>query len=123
MMVSHRKSKAAAPLDAATESAVQPVCLRLQRDGCILDVSVSPNAKRTEAQGLHDGALRVRLAAPPVDGQANEELIRWVASELGLPLRSIKLLRGQTSRRKQLQVDVPSAQAQAWLTRILGSPP
>ena len=61
-------------------------CLRLEGKGpqpkVILDLSVSPNAKRTELVGWHDGALRVRLSAPPVDGAANEALRKWLASEL-----------------------------------------
>ncbi|HSW07858.1 DUF167 domain-containing protein [Aquabacterium sp.] len=92
-------------------------CLRAQGEGCVLDVSVSPNAKRTAADGLHDGALRVRLAAPPVDGKANQCLIDWLADELGCPKRAVTLLRGQTSRRKQLLLALPPAQLAAWLAR------
>jgi uncharacterized protein len=82
-----------------------------------VDISVVPGAKRTEFIGLHDGALRVRLAAPPVDGKANEALIAWVADELGIQRRSVELIRGMTSRRKQVRVDVSLADAQAWLAR------
>jgi uncharacterized protein (TIGR00251 family) len=92
-------------------------CLRAQAEGCVLDVSVVPNAKRTAIDGLHDGALRVRLAAPPVDGKANQCLVDWVADQLGCPKRSITLLRGQTSRRKQLRIDLPAAVVEAWLAR------
>ena len=63
-------------------------------DAVWLAVSVQPNAKRTAADGLHDGALRVRLCAPPVDGKANQLLIEWLAGELGLPKRAIQLVRG-----------------------------
>ncbi len=90
-------------------------CLRAQGEGCVLDVSVAPNAKRTAADGLHDGALRVRLAAPPVDGKANQCLIDWLADELGCPKRAITLLRGQSSRRKQLQIALPVTTVSAWL--------
>ncbi|CAG1019723.1 hypothetical protein BURC_04634 [Burkholderiaceae bacterium] len=81
----------------------------------MLDLSVVPGAKRTEVAGLHGGALRVRLAAPPVDGKANEALIAWLAAELGLPRRSVELLRGASSRRKQMRLACTLAQAQAWL--------
>ncbi len=94
-------------------------CLAAQGEGCRLDVSVSPNAKRTAADGLHDGALRVRLAAPPVDGKANARLLAWLADELGCPKRAVTLLRGDTSRRKQLQIDLPLAQVAAWLATRL----
>ena len=94
-------------------------CLVADGAGCRLDVSVSPNAKRTAADGLHDGALRVRLAAPPVDGKANARLLAWLADELGCARRDIALLRGETSRRKQLQIDLPEAQVAAWLARVV----
>ena len=87
-------------------------------DGAVvLDLSVVPGAKRTELIGLHDGALRVRLAAPPVDGKANEALIAWVADELGVQRRCVELIRGMTSRRKQVRAMVAMADAQAWLAR------
>jgi len=92
-------------------------CLRSTGTACVLDISVSPNARRTAADGLHDGALRVRLAAPPVDGKANAQLLGWLADELGCPKRAITLLRGDTSRRKQVQVDLPEAAVAAWLAK------
>lgn len=97
-----------------------PPCLAERGGACVLDVSVSPNAKRTQADGLHDGALRVRLAAPPVDGKANQALIDWVAAELACPKRDVGLLRGQASRRKQLKIERPAAEVAGWLARVLG---
>ena len=97
-----------------------PTCLAERGGACVLDVSVSPNAKRTQADGLHDGALRVRLAAPPVDGKANQALVDWLAGELGCPKRAVELLRGQAARRKQLKIDMPVADVSAWLARVLG---
>jgi hypothetical protein len=94
-------------------------CLSVVGGACRLEVSVSPNAKRTAAEGLHDGALRVRLGAPPVDGKANAQLINWLADELGCPKRDVTLLRGDTSRRKQLQIDLPEARVAAWLAGVL----
>jgi uncharacterized protein (TIGR00251 family) len=94
-------------------------CLRALNGGVVLDLSIVPGAKRTEIIGLHDDALRVRLAAPPVDGKANDALIAWLANELGVTRRSIGLLRGASSRRKQVRVDVSLTIAQAWLTRVL----
>ena len=87
--------------------------------GSLLAVAVVPQAKRTGADGLHDGALRVRLAAPPVDGKANDALVAWLAGELGLPRRAVRLARGPASRRKLLEVDVPPAAMAAWLARAL----
>lgn len=97
-------------------------CLREQGAGCVLDVSVVPNAKRTAVDGFHDGALRVRLNAPPVDGKANQALVDWLADQLGCPKRSISLLRGQTSRRKQLAMALPMEAVSAWLSGATSSP-
>lgn len=80
-------------------------CLRTAGAACVLDISVSPNARRTAADGLHDGALRVRLVAPPVDGKANALLLDWLAVELGLPRRCLRLVRGETARRKLIALD------------------
>ena len=69
-----------------------------------LAIHATPGAKRTEAAGLHGDALRVRLAAPPVDGKANEALIRFIADTLALPKSAVCLKSGQTSRRKVVEV-------------------
>lgn len=97
-------------------AAVAWPCLR--PDGpaaCVLDLSVQPNAKKTQADGLHDGALRVRLAAPPVDGKANAALLAWLADALSCPRRDLQLLRGEASRRKQVRLALPPATVAAWL--------
>ncbi|MBC7701750.1 DUF167 domain-containing protein [Aquabacterium sp.] len=100
-------------------------CLRLEgkapRQRLIIDLSVSPNAKRTEVVGWHDGALRVRLAAPPVDGAANDALKRWLATELKLPQSSIELVRGATARRKQWALDSTMAHVCGWLDGLVQS--
>lgn len=95
-------------------------CLSAHADGSLLRVVVTPNAPRTRMDGLHDGCLRVRLAAPPVDGKANEALLAWLASELGLAQRQLQLLRGQTARRKQVLVHLGADQVSAWLAQGLG---
>lgn len=65
---------------------------------------VQPGARRTEVQGVADGRLRLKLAAPPVDGKANEALLRWLARALGARQRDVELVSGQTSRRKRVSV-------------------
>lgn len=114
-MPPRRPSKANTPDKASTADDRVPPCIRISTHGAVLDISVSPNAKRTEVVGLHDGALRVRLAAQPVEGQANAALLRWLSNELGVPLSRVEMLRGDTSRRKQVQVDQPADQVLAWL--------
>jgi uncharacterized protein (TIGR00251 family) len=79
-----------------------------------VDIHVIPNASRTQADGLHDGALRVRLHAPPVDGKANVALMAWLADELGLAKRNVELIRGQASKRKQLRVSAAVCAKANW---------
>ncbi len=78
-----------------------------------LTLHIQPGAKKTEFAGLHGDALKIRLAAPPVDGKANEALIRFVADQLGLAKSAVNLKSGQTSRRKVLEVIGATAEAVA----------
>jgi len=88
-----------------------------------LAVSVQPGARRTAADGWFDGTLRIRLVAPPVDGQANELLVAWVAEQLALPRRAVSLVRGQTARRKWLAIDAPLASVSCWFEKLGLQPP
>ena len=65
-----------------------------------LAVYVQPRAARTELAGLHGGALKVRVAAPPAEGAANEALCAFLAGRLGLPRSHVRIQRGATSRAK-----------------------
>ena len=86
--------------------------LRVAADGRItLTLHIQPGAKKTEFAGLHGDALKIRLAAPPVDGKANEALIKFVAETLKLPKSAVTLKSGQTSRRKVLEVIGAEARA------------
>ncbi len=80
-----------------------------------LTLHIQPGAKKTEFAGRHGDALKIRLAAPPVDGKANEALIKFVAATLQLPKSSVSLKSGQTSRRKVLEVSGTTAEALACL--------
>lgn len=68
----------------------------------VLQIHVQPNAKKTEIIGLHGEALKVKLHAPPVEGQANQALIKFFAAFFGIPVKQVELIRGQTSRQKTL---------------------
>ena len=70
----------------------------------MLSLHVQPGAKRTEVVGLHGDALKIRLAAPPVDGKANECLLEYVADTLNVPKRQVTLVSGQSSRSKRVAV-------------------
>lgn len=72
--------------------------------GVRLHVRVQPRASRSELAGLHAGRVRIRLAAPPVDGEANEELERFLARMLSVPRRAVSLTSGRSSRQKTLEI-------------------
>ncbi len=80
-----------------TESVVQETA-----EGAVLIVHVQPKAARTGHGGLHGGALKIRVAAPPVGGAANDEVCRYLAACLGIPKTSVVLIAGHGSRRKRI---------------------
>ncbi|WP_170873095.1 DUF167 domain-containing protein [Azonexus hydrophilus] len=74
-------------------------------DGCVtLTLHIQPGARKTELAGLHGDALKIRLAAPPVDGKANAALIDFIADRLEIARSAVRLKSGQSSRRKVLEV-------------------
>jgi uncharacterized protein (TIGR00251 family) len=76
-----------------------------EADGVLsFQVHVVPRASRSEIAGEHDGSLRVRVTAPPVDGAANEEVIRVLARALGVARNAVEIASGQTSRLKRVKV-------------------
>jgi len=77
-----------------------------RRDGDVLSLTlhVQPGAKRTELSGLHGEALKIRLAAPPIEGRANEALLRFIADTFGVTLRQVELKQGGQSRHKVVMV-------------------
>jgi len=78
--------------------------------GCELLVLVQPRASRTKVVGEHDGRVKIALAAPPVDGEANAALIEFLAELLGIRKAQVELLDGQTGRRKRLRLGGVSAE-------------
>lgn len=81
-----------------------PVWLKEVPGGCELAVLVQPRASRTKVVGEHDGRIKIALAAPPVDGEANAALIEFLSDELGVRKAQVDLLEGETGRRKRLSV-------------------
>jgi uncharacterized protein (TIGR00251 family) len=73
-------------------------------DGVILAVRVIPRARKHEIAGTREGALLVRLAAPPVEGAANDALIELLADRLGVPRRAVRIVSGWRSRQKRVAV-------------------
>ena len=81
--------------------------LRVERRGTVIRVGVhvQPRASRSEIVGVHGAALKVRLQAPPVDGAANEALVRLLADLLEVPRRSVQVVAGATSRAKTVEIE------------------
>lgn len=80
-------------------------------------VHVRPRAAHTEIVGRHDRTLEVRIAAPPVDDAANEELIRFVAKELGIGRGAVEIVRGARSRHKLVRVTgIDPQHLETWLS-------
>jgi hypothetical protein len=77
---------------------------RVDGDCIILTLHVQPGAKRTEATGIHDGALKIRVAAPPVEGQANARLLDFLKKTFDVPSSQIRLKQGSAGRRKVVEI-------------------
>jgi hypothetical protein len=92
--------------------------LRTVAGGVEIDVRVIPRARRTEIAGVRDNALLIRLAAPPVDNAANEALVDFLSSTLGISRSAIRVLAGATSRRKRLLVSGVNAER---LRQLIGT--
>jgi uncharacterized protein (TIGR00251 family) len=71
---------------------------------------VSPNAPKSEVVGFSEGILRVKIAAPPIKGKANRELVAFLSRLLGVSQSSLSIVRGHTSRTKTLSVSGLSQQ-------------
>ncbi len=82
--------------------------------GVVLSVHAQPGARRTEVVGRHGEAVKIRVAAPAVEGRANEALIAFVADEFGLRKSAVTVRSGGSSRHKRLRLDGidPTAAAQ-----------
>jgi uncharacterized protein (TIGR00251 family) len=93
----------------SVDSAPGPVWRRTGPDGSItLDIHCQPGAKRTEIAGLYGTAIKIRLAAPAVEGRANEALIAFLAESFGVPRRNVTLVRGETGRAKSVNIVGPT---------------
>ena len=82
-----------------------------------IDVHVQPRAKNTEIVGMHGDAIKIRLQSPPIDGAANEELIRLLSQKLGVQQSDVELIGGASSRRKRIRINGLTARD---VRRVLG---
>ena len=84
--------------------------------GAVLDLLVVPRASRTRVAGEHDGRLKVQVAAPPVDGEANAALVAFLAERLGVRRADVSVAAGESGRRKRVRIaGVDAARARAAL--------
>ena len=75
--------------------------------GCVrISVQITPNAKKSEVIGVLDDALKIRLQAQPIEGKANEALVRFLADMLSVPKSAVKITHGHTNKRKVVEVAV-----------------
>jgi uncharacterized protein (TIGR00251 family) len=95
---------------------------RRDGDSITLTLHIQPGAKRSEVAGLHGDALKVRLAAPPIEGRANEALLRFIADSFDVPLRQVELLRGAQSRQKMVRVEGSKVESETLLPNKLRVP-
>lgn len=75
--------------------------------GIRITTHIAPNARKSEVSGVLDDALKIRLKAQPIDGKANEALIRYLAEMLGVPKSAVSITHGHTSKRKIIDVVAP----------------
>jgi uncharacterized protein len=81
-----------------------PINIRQTSDGVLVPVRVVTRASRTEVDGVHDGAIRIRLNAPPVDGAANKQLCTFIADLLRVPKNTVEISSGLRGRVKTILV-------------------
>ncbi|MEE9158012.1 MAG: DUF167 family protein [Gammaproteobacteria bacterium] len=86
---------------------MKPTWYHWDGDTLILTVHIQPRAARDEIAGVHADHLKLRIAAPPVSGKANTQLIGFLASEFRVPRSQIKLLSGERSRDKRIAIRTP----------------
>ena len=81
-----------------------------EKDGAVtIRIKVQPRAPRTEIVGEHDGAIKLRVAAPPIDGKANEECRRFLAKLFEVSATSVEIISGDSSRDKVIRISNISA--------------
>ena len=88
-----------------TASANSPV--RFDGDDLLLVVHVQPGAKQSGFAGVHGDAVKIRLAAPPLDGRANKALCRFLAEACGVAPSAVEIISGESARAKRVRIRLP----------------
>ena len=88
-----------------------PLSVREEGGRVRFSVRVQPRASRDEVSGVYGDALKIRLAAPPVDGAANDALVNFLSALFAVPRRAVRILAGESSRSKLIEIDGVTARA------------
>ena len=107
----------------STKSAKIPGWLEIRGRDCVLRTRVQTRSSRECIDGVHDGRLLVRVSAAPVQGAANERMLRVLAHALGVPKTDLSLLRGAKGRLKDIFIQNGAAAAEQFLGKICAAPP
>ena len=104
--------------DTSTKTAKTPGWLEIRGRDCVLRARIQPRSSRECIDGVRDGRLLVRVSAAPVEGAANERMLRVLAHALGVPKTDLSLLRGAKSRLKDVFIQNGAAAAEQFLGKI-----
>ncbi len=88
---------------------IAPVWCTRTAAGWQIAVHVQPGAKVSSIAGLHGDRLKIRVAAPPIEGRANEALVAFLAEALAIPKDRVRVVKGAMARQKLVAIDAPGA--------------
>jgi uncharacterized protein len=84
-----------------------------------IDFYIQPSARKTEISGLHDGVIKIKVKAPPVEGAANQELIRFLSDQLNIPKSCMTISSGTRSRHKTVHFDSMTSESSHQVRALL----
>ena len=88
--------------------------------GVRISVQITPNAKKSEVTGVLDDVLKIRLQAQPIEGKANEALVRFLADTLSVPKNAVAITHGHTNKRKMIEVTASAITVERVRKALLG---
>jgi uncharacterized protein (TIGR00251 family) len=97
--------------------------VRETEKGLVIQVRVLPRSSRCEVVGIQDGALKIKITSPPLEGKANDECVRFLADQLRIKKSQIEIVSGHRARKKTVAIsDLKKADLEALLAPFLSSP-
>ncbi|MGH1460840.1 MAG: DUF167 family protein [Neptuniibacter sp.] len=79
-----------------------------QNNELLLNCHLQPKASADEFSGLHGDSLKIRICAPPIDGKANTQLIKFLAKQFGVAKNAVTIIKGELARQKRVKIDRPA---------------